>query len=808
MKKFLFRFAVVTAAAVFIWLFYFNSVVFPARIKASLISELSSAMKKDISLGSVNYNIFKGFVFRDFAIQDKGKNILSAGKVTCRVRILPLFKKEIFISAIRIKDAGIFIERNADGAFNLAGLVPKDYKPSGEFRVHVDRIVLKGASADFLDMTFPETYAKRIDNMDADIKLSGFPSARFKVSFQIAAAAPTVVKAEGEFQMLTGSAKGKITVNGLQPPEIKPYCEMLGLSLPAGFIDSSFDFALNGPALTTNTEAFIKGLVYVKDDLRSELDGKIKFSLDSDFEKHTLDIKGVLSIENMTVEGMGLSVKADKIKGDVVFDDSGIRAENLGAELYGAPVRIKLNVVEAGDILLDVYISSDMDLAELKKLLKNNAGIDIPAEISGPAHIVTALGYRLDSGKPPSISGTVEAIGCVARADKMKPIENLKGDFRFTPERLSWDGVTFSYENRNFVSDGTLVGFIAPLFDVSVASDDLKAAASFTMDGSVVKFSRLNGRYLNSTFDLTGMVDMSAGYPAASGIKGEAYIRLEDLEKIYADPAAVVHKIKPKGAMRAELSLDGDLKDIRKCRIDARCSGSVSVYGYSLDGLGMNYSQKDGLSSVKFLNSGFYGGTLSASGGTESKAKSENYWLSAEIKDADLARLKSATALKDLDISGRTDLKVYLRGLNGKSVSSLSGSGSIKISEGKLWQLNLFKGLGVLIFTRDFSNIVFNEGKCNFHIRDSFVSTDDLELKSELLDMYGRVRIGFDKTINALLKTEINSRVLAERRGRGGMAQAMGDYGIIDVRGTLKEPKFTIRPDVTNIFEDIRDSIF
>jgi hypothetical protein len=156
--------------------------------------------------------------------------------------------------------------------------------------------------------------------------------------------------------------------------------------------------------------------------------------------------------------------------------------------------------------------------------------------------------------------------------------------------------------------------------------------------------------------------------------------------------------------------------------------------------------------------------------------------------------LKADTDFKDKDVSG--DIKVYadIKGIF-KDASRLSGIGHVGLTRGRLWQLNLFKGAGSLIFSDDFSDIVFTSGAFDYIIRESSFFIDNLVMKSDLLTLYGSGRIGFNRHIEGSMRPEIEP----DAASTGKLAVAVGRGTIIEVNGTLKDPQFKTKTNVINV---------
>ena len=162
-----------------------------------------------------------------------------------------------------------------------------------------------------------------------------------------------------------------------------------------------------------------------------------------------------------------------------------------------------------------------------------------------------------------------------------------------------------------------------------------------------------------------------------------------------------------------------------------------------------------------------------------------------------LERIKAEFAFKGADVSG--DIKAYVN-LTGyvKDVTKLSGVGRLTITDGRLWELDLFKGLGRSIFTSDFSSIVFSEGSCDFKIVDQVFFADGIDLKGDLMRLSGYGMIGFDRAIDGVLRPEINENAMWPGTQRS-IAMAVQRGTAIEIKGTLKDPRFRTRTDILTV---------
>jgi hypothetical protein len=205
-----------------------------------------------------------------------------------------------------------------------------------------------------------------------------------------------------------------------------------------------------------------------------------------------------------------------------------------------------------------------------------------------------------------------------------------------------------------------------------------------------------------------------------------------------------------------------------------------------------------------------YEGTIRSAASMNLISQNQPYWLTLDIQGVKLEKLKLDTKSKDRDIAGLVQAYAKINGFSS-DLSRLSGAGWIKISEGRLWQLDLFKGLGKLLFIQDFSTIVFHEGFCTFSVKDRYISSDDLTLKSQITNLIGSVKLGFDSSIDA----QLNVEVLDENVPLAGTFKDIttaivgkaGRFGVIKISGTLKEPKYKFKTAVavTDIIKGLKD---
>jgi hypothetical protein len=257
--------------------------------------------------------------------------------------------------------------------------------------------------------------------------------------------------------------------------------------------------------------------------------------------------------------------------------------------------------------------------------------------------------------------------------------------------------------------------------------------------------------------------------------------------------------MKPSGKLHAAFELSGDLKDLKTCYANAMVrSKALSLYGLRFTDMSFSYTQEQGVGAFKSMRSGFYGGTLAASGAIDWVAKGLPWEAKLDTIGVKLDKMKEETPFRDRDVSGTLKIYVDLKGIV-KDPLRLTGIGHASITAGKLWQLDLFKGAGKAIFSSDFGDIVFTDGACDFRIgAGGTFAVENLVLRSEELDLTGRGEIMAGRELSGILRPEIREGAVAEG-ATGKLAIAVGKGTVIEISGTLKEPKFKTRTNVVDV---------
>ena len=434
--------------------------------------------------------------------------------------------------------------------------------------------------------------------------------------------------------------------------------------------------------------------------------------------------------------------------------------------------------------------------------------------------ITSNLEYSLKDKQMNQLKGNIKILDAHFKSENGS-IEDINGIIQFDKDQLKWPSLNFKYLDVPYKTEGTLTNFQSPQVQLRLSSKDLSLDSDLEVKDRLVNLTKLSGKYLNSDFSFKGNINTVNAPSLETQISGEFNLNLKDTKEMfkkipgqggYAE-GAKLDQIKPEGLVNIQVSLKGNINDFKSCNVQAKLSSSnISAYGLKAQGFALTYNQAEGIADIPVIHLALYDGTLEGKANINFNSANLPYWIVGDIEGLKLGKLKLDTTLKDKDLEGTFQAQVKLNGFSD-DISKLSGTGNISITNGKLWQLNLFQGLGSLLFARDdFSNIVFSDASCGFTLQDKYIFTDSLKLKSNVTDLSGTVKIGFDNSIDAAINVEVLDEMVPLSGTFKDITTAIvgqgGVFGVIKISGTLKEPKYKFKPAISNIIKGLKDIFF
>ena len=100
----------------------------PAKVKALLIAKMAEALHRQVEIEGISVGLgglkVKGFKISEQPTFEKGI-FVQAEEFIIKPKLLPLLKKQVSISEIRLVSPKISIVRRTDGSFNFSDLMVK-----------------------------------------------------------------------------------------------------------------------------------------------------------------------------------------------------------------------------------------------------------------------------------------------------------------------------------------------------------------------------------------------------------------------------------------------------------------------------------------------------------------------------------------------------------------------------------------------------------------------------------------------------------------------------------------------------------
>lgn len=802
LKKYL-LITVLVAVTMLAGAIYIASIALPVKCRTFLSDELKDAITKKIFIRSIHIDPLKGIVLEGVVIYDNSRVYIRAKEISAFIIYSRIFQKKVIIPFIRVDGLEAFVERLPDGTLNLKDFVSIKYAPPKDITISIHRLIFRRGRIDFIDNSVDPIFKREAVNFNGNVALNIPSRIVYKFTFDVRQRPIMPVEVAGEYILKDKKGVTAVTLKNITPGTFASYMGRNPVILTDGLIDAVITLTRTGGRVDTRVTAQTRTLALSAGLIRARLDSSVQADVSYNAQAKRFEYSGFADVASLDLNGLEPVGDLSGIKGKVHFDNTRIWCDTVNVTAFGIPWQVRFNLANFSSPIIDIYANSAVKLGSLQKSICESCKTSFPVELAGDAKIYAAI--SMEHEKPPKMNGSARFSDVTMRLGSGRyPVEHISGEVKFTPQQLEWSSLKLVYRQRAFIASGTLTDLASPSVRLKATSDDLSFDSAFSMNGSVLALAEFAGRYLNSKFSVSGDVDISDPTGADADLRGSIDMDLKDL--IGLKGFAWMSKMKPSGMLKAEFIFKGNTKNITDSLFRTKVvSPAVSIYSARFTDAAFDYAQADGIGEIKTFRAKCYGGTISANGKVNWRSEGEPFSISLDAQDIMLEKIKADTGFKDADVSGDIKLYANLTGLL-KDQSRLNGLGRLTITDGRLWQLNLFNGLGKTIFTSDFSSIVFSEGSCDFRIAEKAFYADSVDLKGELMRLSGSGSIGFDKSISAVLRPEINENAMWAGTQRN-IAMAVQNGTVVEITGTLKDPVFKNRTDVLAVVGSVAGAL-
>lgn len=796
---------------------YLNRVVLPTKAKAFIVNALKDYTGKDVTLESVKINVFKGIVLKNLVISDNKKEIISVNEGTCLFFFIPIITKNVIIPSITLKKPIIYLERRADNTLNLQELFPKkdvvvdSPKKKSGLNIIIHTINIVEGVVNFEDNALTPPFKKTIGDINLKLYLSLPASVRFNFKCSVLGKNPVGLISNGEYNFLAKELSSKSSISGLFIKDFSAYYNNSTVNILDGKIDSSFELKFKDDTVSSDGQLQVSKLSFTKELFYGRIDSALSFQLKYGLKSKEFKCSGQADIKDGILTGLITAAKMEGIKALVRFDNSGLVSDKISLRLSGLPIEGSFSLKDFNNPLINVKIPG-LDLNSAQQFIAKELDLKFPLAITGSGDLNISFLNKdpvLDSVR---LDGFLDLKNTTINLDNfIFPLDNINGRIHFTLKQADWDNLSFKFLDKPYSTKGVLTDFSKPRIDFGLASDELILDSALAIDGKTINIAKFQGKYLSSDFTASGSISTANPESLDTNLSGNINLNLEDLKKQFKGIEKTFDEIKPIGIMNSKFSLEGDVKKIKDCVLDLTVnSPDVSLYGLKLHDFVLTSRQEREVFNITDMHFSFYDGLVNASGAMNLAVEHLPYWLALAADNVMLEKLKLDTPLKDKDIAGIIQAQAKFNG-SSNDISKLSGAGKILIKDGRLWELNLFQGLGKLIYSKEFEKIIFKEGSCGFSLQDKYISSDNLALKSDILDLSGKVKIGFDNSVEASVDIRPLGEAMPLNNNFQDLARAIlgnvDSIGTIKINGTLKEPKYKFIPFGVNVINGLKDSL-
>jgi hypothetical protein len=279
-----------------------------------------------------------------------------------------------------------------------------------------------------------------------------------------------------------------------------------------------------------------------------------------------------------------------------------------------------------------------------------------------------------------------------------------------------------------------------------------------------------------------------------------AHLAPEQLAADWKISAPWLADLKLRGIIDAKGSIQGPLQEFTglKMRVEAKSSRLAYSDLFVFTPIETDLRLDSGMLEILYAKAGFYGGEARATGRADlTDLKRPYFETHVFTQDTDLEEFSRNLSFIKNKFSGTLNLDLVLSGLMNDP-KSLEGHGTFRVTNGEIWQTELFKRLKKFAFVtiEGADNVIFNSANGSFTVRGGGLETQDCTLSSKLIDVHFTGRIGFDATLALNVVSRFTSGIIREASEVGGLTPALINIAENKITrylitGTFKDPSFT-----------------
>lgn len=789
-----------------IFIIYLNIYILPLKVKAFIVKTISEQTNRTVTLRDIKYSLLRGMVLKDLTIYDeprlKSAYFLSAKEISFNFLILPLLKeRKIIIPALNVDTVKFNLQKNADGTWNIPALSLLNVK--SKFSVFIYKINISKAEGLIQDQAIKPVFTKKVKELNLRAYLSLNQGVNFNSILRLESfPQDTYAALKGVYNLKNRSLSAVINTKGIILNDYKSYFSALPVSLNEGSIpQAKIDLNLNSKFdLSVKSDATLKNINLTQQayNLIGDANLNLNFSTNIKNGKNII-YSGFLEVLKAQLSGLPQINSLSNLTGRINFSTDKIEIVKIKGTALNCPAEFNGTITEFQNPVLNLNVSSDIDLIKLKDIIAQKISTPSP---EGKAVLSLNLQYMLKNNMLKGYQGSVFLSDSSFLLPSLnEKINNLSARINFDDKGLNWQDASFDFKDIKFSSRGSLSDFKHPVLDLGLSSNLVNLKSKFNVEDKIIRFSSLKGNLRDSDFDIKGTLVLDPPEIPLLNISGNLKLELADIKDmpLISEPIiSRINKFNPRGALEATFTLKARPQDWKNCNLDLDANSKlILLAGLKFENIILNYKQKDTLVNVFKIAAKFYDGDLNLDGNAKLESnEGAIYTLNLSLDNAELAKLKMDTPLKEKDISGVVNFFTQIAG-KGKDMSAIRGKGKISLANGNIWEIGPFKGLVKYLFRPEFrEKIIFKEVTADFIIKNKQVLTDNLYLSNPDLNLMAQGKVGFNGNLDFRANIEIEERLAQKTFSEKirPFLSGVGKFIIIRATGKISEPKFLATP--------------
>ncbi len=572
--------------------------------------------------------------------------------------------------------------------------------------------------------------------------------------------------------------------------------------MPFKLSKGSFDTNLNilldeNRNIIVGGKLLLKSLFFTYNDIVAS--GNVKFDFDGNITNKKLSDYSVQALlEKVDVSGLPYIHSIDNLSGKIKLEKEILSTEDLNCTVLGNSVSLRGSLEGFKNTVIKAIINSKIDIAstveqlperiakKLKKISFTKGTADTNLKLNGKVKYRQNLSYTLDI----DISDMA-----IKHADINQPFSDINGKVSIEKDSVisALGGV---FNQSTYELNAKVINFKEPDISFTLKSNDALIDSECTLlDRKLLNISKLKGKIFDSSFEFIGEVNP---FESAFNVYGDVLFNLKDLKNFLPNISDLCDKYKFEGTPKFTIFLKGQDPSWKNWEMALKAkSDEIKFLTFKFKDFYTDLKLKDRVIKLSVLNLKPYEGLLLLRGNVDLTKENFPYYFDIDLTGFDINKFIQDTQLEKKNISGDLSLKTLLNGY-ATDFDSLNGKGWIKIADGNLWEISFLKGLSEILFMPNLRTVVFKEGFSNFEISDRKISTPDATLIGDDLSLVIVGNIDFDTNLDLIVTSSLSSEYEDEdstKRVKTFVLDKLGRLvGEVHVTGTLKEPKYKIKP--------------